>query len=252
VIERYEGMPAGIDAVRAVGTLTPQDYFDVVIPMIDAAAREGRRLRILCVVDEAFTGLTAAAAWEDLKLGMRAMGNLAGCAVVSDLGWVRDAVRLSAFFLPGQVRVFPAADRDEALQWLVDQPGTVVSIRVDQQSGVVIADVTGPLRREDLDAIAAEVDAWLETHHELPGLVLHAHDFPGWENITGLLSHLRFVHGHHRRIERVALAVDGRPLDLAAQLAQTVLHPEVRHFAAAQLAEAVAWAGAGHTVHATA
>jgi hypothetical protein len=245
VIERYEGMPAGIDAVRAVGTLTPQDYDDVVIPMIAAAVREGRRLRILCVVDEGFTGLTPAAAWEDVKLGLRAMGNLAGCAVVSDLAWVRRAVRLSAFFLPGQVRVFPAVDRDDALQWLVDQPGTVASTRVDKRSGVVIADVTEPLRREDLDAIAAEVDAWLETHHELPGLVLHAHGFPGWENIAGLLNHLRFVAGHHRRIQRVALAVDGRPLDLAAQLAETVLHPDVRHFAASQLTDAVAWAGAG-------
>jgi hypothetical protein len=89
---------------------------------------------------------------------------------------VRDAVWLSAFFLPGQVRVLPGVDRDEALQWLVDQPGTVASTRRDQQSGVVIADVTEPLRREDLDAISSEVDAWLETHHELSGLVLQTRD----------------------------------------------------------------------------
>jgi hypothetical protein len=50
----------------------------------------------------------------------------------------------------------------------------------------------------------------------------------------------------------VALAVDGRPLDLAARVAQTVLHPDVRHFADAQLEDAVAWAGAGHTARATA
>jgi hypothetical protein len=28
--------------------------------------------------------------------------------------------------------------------------------------------------------------------------------FPGWENIAGMLGHFRFVHDHHRAICRVA------------------------------------------------
>jgi hypothetical protein len=244
MIEQFEDMPAGVVGVRAVGTLTPEDYTSVVVPMIEAAAREGRRLRFLCVVDEAFTGLTPAAAWQDVKLGVRAMRNLGACAVVTDLAWVRDATRLSAFFLPGQMEVFDAAHRDDALRWLVEHPGSVAATRLDETTGVVVADVTEPLRREDVDAIAAEVDSWLETHPELPGLVLHARGFPRWENIGGLVSHLRFVRGRQRLIGRVALAVDGQPLDLAARVAGAVLHPEVRHFAADDLDKAVAWAAA--------
>lgn len=249
MIETFEDMPAGIDGVRAVGTLTPEDYTSVVVPLIESAAREGRRLRFLCVVDEAFTGLTPAAAWEDVKLGLRAMRNLAACAVVSDLAWVRDTTRLAAFFLPGHVEVFGAAQHDEALRWLEDQPGSVATTRLDEGKGVVVVDVTEPLRREDFDAIAARVDGWLESHDELPGLVLHARSFPGWENIGGLVSHLRFVRGHQRRIGRVAIAVDGQPLDVAARLARAVLHPDVRHFAASELDDAVAWAAAPESLH---
>jgi stage II sporulation SpoAA-like protein len=245
MIERYEDMPAGIDAVRAVGTLTPEDYDDVVVPMIEAAVREGRRLRILCVVDETFTGLTPAAAWDDVKLGLRAMGNLDGCAVVSDLTWVREVTRLSAFFLPGQVRTFAAADRDAAVGWLEAMPDTVARVRLDREAGVVVADVSEPLRRSDVDAIAAEVDAWLGVHTELPGLVLHADTFPGWRNVQGLVSHLGFVRDHQRRIQRVALAVDGWPLDGAAWVAGALLHPDVRHFAAGDLDDAISWASAG-------
>jgi hypothetical protein len=50
VIETYADVPAGIDAVRAVGTLSRADYDAVVVPMLEAAEREGRRLRILCDV----------------------------------------------------------------------------------------------------------------------------------------------------------------------------------------------------------
>jgi hypothetical protein len=243
VIETLTDVPAGIDAVRAVGTLSRQDYDTVVVPMLDAATREGRRLRFLCVVDEEFRGLTPEAAWADLKLGLAAMRNLEGCAVVGDLTWVREATRLAAFFLPGHVRVFHADERAEALRWLEGLPGHLATTRVDPAAGVVVVDVGQPLRREDVDVIANAVDGWLADHTELPGLVLHAPSFPGWENVGALVQHLRFVGGHQRRVGRVALAVDGQPVGIAARVAGTLLHPEVRHFAAGEVDEAIAWAG---------
>jgi hypothetical protein len=87
VIERIEDVPPGIDAVRAVGKISREDYDAVVLPLVDAAAREGRRLRILCEVGPDFHGLTPSAAWEDVKIGLRALRLIEGCAVVSDIGW---------------------------------------------------------------------------------------------------------------------------------------------------------------------
>jgi SpoIIAA-like len=243
MIETYPDVPAGIDAVRAVGTVSREDYDAVVVPMLDAAAREGRRLRLLCVVDEDFRGLTPDAAWADLKLGLAAMRNLEGCAVVSDLAWVRQTTALSAFFLPGHVRVFGAGERDEALQWLESLPGRLATARVDPDAGVVVVDVGQALRREDVEVIASAVDGWLADHADLPGLVLHAPSFPGWENVGALVQHLRFVGGHQRKIDRVALAVDGQPVGIAARIAGTLLHPEVRQFGSAELDAAIAWAG---------
>lgn len=250
MIEVDEDVPAGIDAVRAVGTISRQDYDAVVVPRLDAAAREGRRLRFLCVVDEDFRGLTPDAVWADVKLGLAAMHNLEGCAVVSDLTWVRDMTRVAGFFLPGHVRVFATAEREDALRWLAELPGRLATVRVDTAAGLVVADVGQPLRREDVEVIASAVDSWLADHTELPGLVLHAPSFPGWENIGALVQHLRFVGGHQRRIGRVALAVGGLPVGFAAGVAGTLLHPDVRHFGAGEVDEATAWAGAGtRTAH---
>ena len=58
------------------------------------------------------------------------------------------------------------------------------------------------------------------------------------------MEHLRFVGGHQRRIGRVALAVDGQPVGIAARVAGALLHPEVRHFATGEIDVATAWAGA--------
>jgi len=166
MIERDSDVPAGIDAVRAVGTLTRHDYDTVVVPILDAAVREGRRLRFLCVVDEDFHGLTPDGMWADVKLGLTAMRNLEGCAVVSDLTWVRDMTQLAAFFLPGHVRVFDAVQREEALRWLEALPGRLATTRTDPAAGVVVADVGQPLRREDVEVIATAVDSWLADHTE--------------------------------------------------------------------------------------
>lgn len=124
MIERDLHVPPGVDAVRAVGVVTPEDYHDVVTPMLAVAMRE-RRLRILCTVDEAFAGMTPASSWDDVRLGLTTMRYLAGCGVVSDAPRVREMARFSAFFLAGPVQVFDLARRDDALRWLAGLPGAV-------------------------------------------------------------------------------------------------------------------------------
>jgi hypothetical protein len=243
VIERDLHVPAGVDAVRAVGVVTPEDYHDVVTPMLATAMRERRRLRVLCTVDGAFAGMTPASTWDDVRLGLTTMRYLAGCAVVSDAPRVREMARFSAFFLAGPVQVFDLERRDEALHWLAALPGAVADVWLRAEQGVIVVDIDQPLRRDDIDAIAAEVDGWLAEHSELPGLVLHAHRFPGWENVSSLLHHLRFVAGRQKRVARVALVMDVPGLDIAGRVAGTLLRPEIRHFPVAAKGEAIRWSG---------
>ena len=71
MIERLADVPAGIFGVRAVGTLTAEDYESMIAAVVDDVTR--KRLRCLVEVGPEFTGVTPAAAWEDLRLGLRAM-----------------------------------------------------------------------------------------------------------------------------------------------------------------------------------
>jgi len=147
------------------------------------------------------------------------------------------------FLLPFPLRVFGNDERDEAIAWLSALPeGPGVSHYLVSESGVLVVEVTAPLRAQDFDALAATADAWLETHDALPGVVIHARQFPGWENAASMLRHFRFVRDHHRAVRRVALAADGKQADLIAGLAEHFVHAEIKRFGYDGLDEAVAWA----------
>ena len=244
MIEKIHGLPDGIDGVRCEGKLTREDYDAVVVPLLDAVEREHRGLR--CVVEiDGFDGITPDAAFEDIRLGWQAMDSFEGCAVLTDIAWVGPVLRFVDFVLPYPVRIFPMDRRDEAIAWLGGLSGKpTISHRVLPDAGVVVVDVDEPLRTQDIEELATVVDGWLAEHPTLHGLVLHARAFPGWENLSGLVRHLRFVVGHHRQVDRLGLAVDGSLAAVAASVAELVAHPQVRRFSFDELPAATAWASA--------
>lgn len=242
MIEQIDDVPADIFGVRAVGTLTAEDYATVIAPVVDDATRERKRLRCLVEVGPDFTGVTPAAAWEDVRLGLRAMRSFDGCAVLTDSDAIRGASQVAGFLMPCPVRVFELGERAAAVEWLTGLH-TAAAIRQRLvEPGVVIIDVSEPLRTEDFTLLAEVVDGWLTDHATLPGLVVHTRRVPGWATLGSLLRHVGFVRAHHRRVDRVALASDTRAAAVLPQVASRLLHPQVRAFGYERLDEAVAWA----------
>ncbi len=246
MLERLQDLPSGIEGVKAVGRVSREDYERVFDPLMDAARREGRRIRLLYQFGPGFEGFTPGAAWEDAKLGLASLRLFDGCAIVSDVGWIRESTRLVGFVMPCPVKVFGNEQLGDAVEWLRALPeGAAVSHRLSG-SGVLVVEVRQPLRAQDFDALAATADGWIEVHGTLPGIVIHAREFPGWQNLGGLIRHVRFVRDHHRKVRRVALASDSRLADLAPRLAEHFAQAEIRRFGYDALEEAVAWAeGAG-------
>ncbi|MFD2351026.1 STAS/SEC14 domain-containing protein [Nonomuraea ferruginea] len=217
MLEKLTDVPPGVDAIRAVGHVSKDDYEIVIEPLVDEARREGRHIRFLYEFGPDFQAFTPGADWEDLKIGLGSIRLFEGCAMVSDIGWIRESSRLMGFLMPCPVRVFGNQERDEALRWLSSLPeGPGVSHRLVPESGVIVVEVKEPLRTQDFDALALTADGWLETHAGLAGVVVHARKFPGWENIASLLRHVRFVRDHHRKIRKVALASDSELARLGA------------------------------------
>ena len=72
----------------------------------------------LYVLGEGFEGYSAAASWEDAKLGIGHWSAWERIAIVTDRGWIRDALKAFGWMFPGEVKVFPVAEQPEAVAWV--------------------------------------------------------------------------------------------------------------------------------------
>lgn len=243
MLERLKDLPQGIDGLKAVGKVTREDYNNVLEPILDDARREGRRVRFLYQLGAEFDGFTPGAAWEDVKIGFRSLRLFDGCAVVSDASWLRESARLIGFMMPCPVRVFENQAREQAVEWLRTLPENPSLVpRLLPELGVMVVEVRRALRAQDFDSLAVTADTWIEAHGELSGIVIHAREFPGWENLGSLIRHIRFIHDHHLKIERIALAADSKLASIAPSIAQHFVKGEVKAFGYNALESAIAWA----------
>jgi len=110
-----------------------------------------------------------------------------------------------------------------------------------RDDGILVIKPDGPLEKADFETLAAHVDAYLEQNGVLRGVLVHAKAFPGWKDFGALVAHLKFLKEHHRKIEKVAVAVDGAFATVMPQLASHFVHAEVKHFDSARESEALAW-----------
>lgn len=123
-------MPAGVQALEASGTVTTDDYERVFAPLIDRVRATRDRMRLLYQFGPDFERITPGALWADARLGSDYVRLLDGCAVVSDVGWIRAPARGIGGFLPCPVRVYDDDKRDNAVAWLASLPRRAdVSVR---------------------------------------------------------------------------------------------------------------------------
>ncbi|MEZ4267531.1 MAG: STAS/SEC14 domain-containing protein [Myxococcota bacterium] len=249
MLERLKDLPPGIVGVIASGTVTQKDYETTFVPMLDEARAQGERLRFIYRFAPDFEGFSPSGAWEDVRLGLRAMRLFDGCAVLTDIGWIRESTRLAGFFLPCPVRAFSGAELAEAVEWLGTlSASTGVTHRLVPGSGIIVVEASAAVSAQALDSLAFTADAWIEAHGALQGLVIHAREFPGWADFGSLLRHVRFIRDHHQKIGRVALVSDSELSNVAPRVAEHFLSAEIEGFPYDELEDAIAWVHAGASV----
>jgi SpoIIAA-like len=120
MIERIDDVPAGVIGLRASGKLTKDDYVNVMEPALKEAVEAGEA-RVLFVLPD-FDGLEPEAWLEDVKTGLGVeLKNRSAwkkLAVVSGVDWVAKSMRLFAWAMPGELKVFEMDGLDEAKEWV--------------------------------------------------------------------------------------------------------------------------------------
>jgi hypothetical protein len=116
MIKELSDMPSGVIGFEVAGKIQAEDYRDVVLPAIERAAKAGE-VRFLLVIRE-FQGMSGGALWQDLKVGVEHLRAWKRIALVTDIEWMTHMTALFGWMTPGQVKTFPMADIDPAIQWV--------------------------------------------------------------------------------------------------------------------------------------
>ena len=121
MIERLSDMPAGTLGFRAAGEIEDDDYEEVLVPELRRALESGGGLRTLYVIED-LDEIEPGALWADTKLGfdigVRHHDAWVRSAIVTDIQWMARATRLFAWMIPGEARVFPLAELEQAKAWV--------------------------------------------------------------------------------------------------------------------------------------
>jgi hypothetical protein len=118
MIEKIPDLPDNALGFTAKGTVTANDYESVIIPAVEELFSHQDKVRFLYHLGEDFTRFEATAMWDDTKLGLKHLTGWERVAVVSDVEWIRTAIKIFGLWIPGHVRVFHNSELSEATQWI--------------------------------------------------------------------------------------------------------------------------------------
>ncbi len=117
MIELLDGLPDGVVGLEAVGEVESGDYKTIAAPEVKRALERHSKIRLIHVLDDRFTGYTAGGAWQDALLGLAHPRSFERIAVVTDSESIRRLVKLAGWSIPGQLRLFPNREREQAEAW---------------------------------------------------------------------------------------------------------------------------------------
>ena len=115
MIKELSDLPQGVIGFEATGTLSAEDYRDVILPALERASASGE-VRFVIVIPE-LHGMSGGALWQDLKMGIEHLRAWKRIALVTDIEWMNLMTTLFGWMTPGEVRHFPLAQRNKAITW---------------------------------------------------------------------------------------------------------------------------------------
>ena len=120
MMERITDLPDHVVGITATGKITGTDYETVLIPAVEKTLQNHPQIRLLYHMTPQVEGFDAAALWDDTKVGLKHCHHFEKIAVLTDTGWMRNAIKFCGFMMPGEIRVFASSELAEAKQWVIN------------------------------------------------------------------------------------------------------------------------------------
>ena len=119
MIEILNNFPDSVVALSCEGQVTKEDYDGILVPAILKALKRHDKIRLLYKTSANFTGYDPGAIWQDLKIGVEHLNRWERVAVVTDVDWIVQMMRIFSFLMPCLVRLFPPLEEPQATAWII-------------------------------------------------------------------------------------------------------------------------------------
>jgi len=238
-----DGLPDHVIGIRIADKLRAADYEQQLIPLVNEKLENHRKLDLLCCIEGEWKGMEAGAVWQDLRLGLGKIGHWARMALVTDIQWMENAIRLFRLFSPGELRHFASADYEAAKEWVCETERARISIKLDADAGILALEPVADkaLSEDDFEAVGKTIGNYLKEHDRLRGILIHSRQFPGWQSVGALIAHLKFVNAVHDKIGKIALVTNSPMGTFADHMLDPLMLAKVRKFDYDQRDEAMSW-----------
>jgi hypothetical protein len=238
-----EGLPDHVIGIRINDKLRAEDYEKQIIPLVNEKLKRHRKLDLLCCIDGEWKGMEAGAVWQDLRLGLGRIGHWARMAMVSDIKWLENAIKLFRLFSPGELRHFGSDDYEAARKWVCELDRARVSIKLDSDAGILVLEPAADkaLSEDDFEAVGNTIGNYLKDHDRLRGILIYSRKFPGWQSVGALFAHLKFVNAVHDKISRIAVVTDSPIGAFADHVLDPLMLAKVRKFDCDERDAAMGW-----------
>lgn len=118
MIEIIKDFPDNVLAISASGNVTDEDYKKVLIPAAEEKIAKHGRIRVLYHIGAGFERFAPKAMADDAIFGVRHIRHFDRIALVTDVDWIKTAMRAMGFLVPCPVRSFPNEKLGEAATWI--------------------------------------------------------------------------------------------------------------------------------------
>ncbi|HTD39173.1 MAG TPA: STAS/SEC14 domain-containing protein [Mucilaginibacter sp.] len=118
MLQFIKDLPDHVIGILATGQVDKDDYERVLIPRMEELVKRQGEINYLLVMETDIQSFTAAAWWEDFKLGLKNFTKWKKVGVVTDqkgVEWFSDVFR---HFIPGESRGYKLSEIEDAIHWL--------------------------------------------------------------------------------------------------------------------------------------
>jgi hypothetical protein len=118
MIEILNNFLDNVIALSCEGQVTKEDYDGILVPAILKALKRHDKIRLLYKTSANVTGYDPGAIWEDLKIGVEHLNRWERVAVVTDVDWIVQMMRIFSFLMPCPMRLFSPLEAPQANAWI--------------------------------------------------------------------------------------------------------------------------------------